>query len=291
MTKILITGANGQLGRSIQKLAPQYPSFDLVFTDVDELNITDYDQLEMAFNRYNPDGIINCAAYTDVDKAQEDQFNAEMLNTTAVRYISEYAHRFNTWLVHISSDYVFDGQGFRPYVETDPTKPFSFYGKTKLEGEYEMRENAEDGFIIRTSWLYSEFGHNFVKTMLKLGRSKEELHVVFDQVGTPTYATDLARAILDMLSKRLPSGHQTYHFSNEGVTSWYDFALEIMELAGISIPIKPIESKDYPFPTPRPHYSVLNKAKIKRDYNITIPHWKASLRECLKELSDLKGDG
>lgn len=288
MTKILITGANGQLGQSIQKLASAYPSFELVYTDVDELNIADYDQLEAAFNRYHPDGIINCAAYTAVDKAQEDQYKAELLNVTAVRYLAEYALRFNTWLVHISSDYVFDGQGYRPYKESDPTKPFSFYGKTKLEGEREMRENAEDGIIIRTSWLYSEFGHNFVKTMLKLGRSKEELKVVFDQVGTPTYATDLARSILEMLSKGIPSGHATYHFSNEGVTSWYDFTLEIMELAGISIPVYPIETKDYPFPTPRPHYSVLNKTKIKNDYKLQIPHWKESLKLCLKEIGELK---
>jgi len=281
MLNVLITGSRGQVGSEIKQLSSNY-SYNFLFTDKNELDVTNKIYIFNFFDKNNINIIINCAAYTAVDKAEEEQELVNKINNKAVKYLAQVAKEKNIKLIHISTDYVFDGTNFRPYIETDIANPDSVYGKTKLDGEKALLEiNPKKSIIIRTSWLYSSFGNNFVKTMLKLGKTKNSLGVVFDQVGTPTYAKDLAKTILDILPKIANESVEIYHYSNEGAVSWYDFAKEIMRMRKTECAINPIETKDYPTPAKRPYYSLLNKAKIKEKFNIDIPFWKDSLRKCL----------
>ncbi|MEA2029626.1 MAG: dTDP-4-dehydrorhamnose reductase [Campylobacterota bacterium] len=286
MKNILVTGGNGQLGSEIQVLSTN-SNDNFFFTDVAELDITNIDAIKAFVADKQIDIIINCAAYTAVDRAEEDRGLADKVNHLAVQYLSEVAKANDIALVHVSTDYVFGGQNYRPYLESDPTSPNGVYGQTKLDGEKAMMEiNPKNSLIIRTAWVYSSFGANFVKTMLKLGKDRDQLTVIYDQVGSPTYARDLAGAILDILPELQSDSVEIYNYSNEGVLSWYDFAKEIMKMAKIECNVSPIETKDYPTPATRPHYSLLNKAKIKEKFNITIPYWKDSLDSCLKELGE-----
>lgn len=287
MKNILVTGANGQLGNEMRLLAEQHPLYRFFFTDVDTLDICDKDAI-LAYVQINSiDYILNCAAYTAVDNAEDNASLCGKINRDAVRNLGEAATTTGGKVIHVSTDYVFDGTNCRPYAETDPTCPKSVYGKTKLEGELALFAVCPESVVIRTAWLYSEFGNNFVKTMLRLGSEREQLGVIFDQVGTPTYAADLAQAIIAIVSSSEAGAFHpgVYHFSDEGACSWYDFTVSILKLAGVtSCAVKPIETKDYPTKASRPHYSVLNKGKIKAIYGITIPHWEVSLKKCLTKL-------
>ena len=285
---ILVIGSNGQLGSEIRELSNDY-SYNFFFTDRTNLDITSKDDIKNFCETNNINTIINCAAYTAVDKAETDIENADLTNRKAVKKLALISKELNIKLIHISTDYVFDGKNFKPYCEEFQTNPNSIYGKTKLDGENEMINiNPKNSIIIRTSWVYSSFGNNFVKTMLKLGKQKDELGVIFDQVGTPTNAADLAQTILDILPNIKNEKVQIYNYSNEGVLSWYDFAKEIMKMAKITCQINPIETYQYPTPASRPHYSLLNKAKIKNEFNISIPFWKDSLDKCLRILGERK---
>ena len=287
---ILVTGANGQLGRSIQVLDKQYPSLIFTYVDIKELNLCDAQAVECFFEKNAFDIIINCAAYTAVDKAESESDLADAINHLAVKQLAKIAKQKDSQLIHISTDYVFNGNHFTPYLETDTVDPQSVYGVTKLNGEQAFQEIAPKGIIIRTSWVYSEFGNNFVKTMLRLGQEKSSLSIIFDQVGTPTYAGDLAKAILDIVqSDAIQSTHASdsiYHYTNEGVCSWYDFAQHIFAMNQIDCQTQPIETKDYPTAAQRPFYSVLNKAKIKTEFKLSIPYWQDSLHLCLKNLQE-----
>ena len=283
--RILVTGSKGQLGNEIRVLAEDYPDFDFIYTDVDELDITDQLKVESFFVANKPQVIINCAAYTAVDKAEADESTSYLINATAVENLSKSATKIEALIVQISTDYVFDGKSYLPYSETDETNPQSAYGRTKLAGENAVFKYASKGLILRTSWLYSAFGNNFVKTMTKYGIEREELKVVYDQVGTPTYARDLAKAILDIIPSAIQySGTELFHYSNEGVGSWYDFAKIILDFSGINCNLIPIRTKDYPLPAPRPPFSVLSKSKIKDIYKIKIPYWSDSVKNCIQRL-------
>lgn len=284
MKQILVTGANGQLGNALKALAHRHASFHFIFADIDLLDLTNKEAVFAFLEKNKVDYILNCAAYTAVDRAEDEQALCERVNSTAVKYLGEAAKRFQARVIHISTDYVFDGTNYKPYTETDTTCPVSVYGQTKLAGEKALQEVCPEAVIIRTSWLYSEYGNNFVKTMLRLGRERDELAVVFDQVGTPTYAGDLAEAMLAITTAETFTPG-VYHFSNEGVCSWYDFTIRIHQLAGISCRVLPIETKDYPTKAARPHYSVLNKSKIKQTYQLAIPHWEESLRKVISYLT------
>jgi dTDP-4-dehydrorhamnose reductase len=285
MMKILVTGANGQLGNEIRNLADSFPDFHFLFTDVAELNIADENAVEQCVTVEKIDAIINCAAYTAVDKAEQEPEMAFLINSTAVANLARVSARFNILLVHVSTDYVFNGKGYRPYNEEDPRDPISVYAKSKADGEQQISEFARKAIIIRTSWLYSEFGNNFIKTILKYGKERGLLNVVFDQVGTPTYARDLASAILQIIASPHPvNGIEIFHYANEGVASWYDFARAIVDISGIRCKINPIETKDYPLPAVRPCFSVFNKTKIKQRYQLEIPDWRDSLKDCMKRL-------
>lgn len=337
---ILVTGANGQLGSEIKHLVdnsffkmdprvkpeddkvchsregvnPAMPhNYHFHFATQNDLDLSNLCKMKDFFEGKKFDVIINCAAYTAVDKAESEQELADALNHLAVKHLAEISKEKGIRLIHISTDYVFDGTNYRPYTEDDITNPQSVYGKTKLDGENALIAiNPPNSIIIRTSWVYSFYGNNFVKTMLRLGKEKESLGVIFDQVGTPTYAKDLAKTILEIIAKqRIDSGSASgmtetchpdtvsesgmtdsgsnvsiYHYSNEGVVSWYDFAKEIMRMAKLNCQINPIETKEYPTPAKRPHYSLLNKSKIKKDFNIEIPYWKDGLDDCLKRLGE-----
>ncbi len=290
---ILITGSNGQLGRELQELihdkAYCLPLAKFYFADRDSLDITVKEALHEFIVSHSIDTIVNCAAYTLVDKAEEDQEQADKINREAVKHLAELSQEKGIWLIHISTDYVFDGTGHKPYEEDDPVAPQGVYGRSKLAGEKEINLIApKNAIIIRTSWLYSSFGSNFLKTMLKLGKSKREISVVCEQIGTPTYARDLAEAILRILEQKSeliksnPSESVSlFHFSNEGICSWYDFAHAIFELSNIKCKINPISTEQYPTPAKRPYYSVLDKTKIKEAYNLEIPHWRDSLKSCI----------
>lgn len=287
MKNVLVTGANGQLGSSIRLLAPQFPQFGFLFTDVDTLDICDAAAVQ-AYVADNQVGyIVNCAAYTAVDKAESNEAICLCINRDAVRNLGESASLAGAKVIHISTDYVFDGTNSRPYVETDATCPVSVYGRTKLAGEEALFTVCPDAVVLRTAWLYSEFGSNFVKTVLRLGSERDELNFVFDQVGSPTYAGDLAAVVLQLLAVSEAGNWKPglYHYSNEGVCSWYDFTVKILQLAGITCRVRPIETSQYPTPATRPHYSVLNKAKLKSTYSLGIPHWEESLRVCLERLA------
>jgi len=289
MTTILVTGANGQLGNELRTLEHSYPEFSFIFTDYEELDITNQSSVQTFFEQAKPQYLINCAAYTAVDKAESEQDKAYLINADAPCILAIATSKYKCKYIHISTDYVFDGCSHIPYTENIAIKPTSVYGTSKAMGETNVTAENKDAIIIRTSWLYSSFGNNFVKSMIKYGKEREELNIVFDQVGTPTYANDLAKTILEIILKTSTGKKQwiagIYHFSNEGVCSWYDFTKEIHTLKGITTcNVKPIESKDYPTPVRRPHYSVLNKAKIKSTFEISIPYWKDSLEDCLKLL-------
>ena len=280
---ILVTGCNGQLGNEIQLLEKANNQHVFFNTDVKELDITDQNAIEEFVNANGIDGIINCAAYTAVDKAESNEELCHKLNAEAPGYLAAAIGKRGGWMVQVSTDYVFDGTKHTPYVETDPTCPDSVYGRTKLEGEQLVSNNCPNAMIVRTAWLYSIFGNNFVKTMIRLGKEKPELGVIFDQIGTPTYAHDLAVAIMSAVNQGIVPG--TYHFSNEGVISWYDFTKAIHRIAGItSCHVRPIHTEEYPTPAKRPHYSVLDKTKIKSTYNIEVPYWEESLAECISKL-------
>jgi dTDP-4-dehydrorhamnose reductase len=284
--KVLITGSKGQLGLSIKKLTPEFPDYRFIYTDVEELDITKADDIRKFISDTNPEVIINCAAYTAVDKAEEDTEKAHLLNTTAPGYLAKAASENNILLIHISTDFIFGGDRKTPYTEEDKAVPESVYAKTKADGEQEVVKNSKRAVIFRTSWLYSEFGHNFVKTILRLAEERQEINVVNDQIGTPTYATDLAETILRLLPEltKINQGTEILHFSNEGIASWYDFAKEIVQQSGLKCKVNPISTKQYPLPAKRPAYSVLDKSKIKSRYGIDIPDWREGLRRCLSIL-------
>ena len=283
-----MTGSNGQVGSEIRELASKY-SYNFFFTDRNNIDITSKDDIRKFCQTNSINVIINCAAYTAVDKAQSDIENADLVNRKAVKKLSIVAKELNIKLIHISTDYVFDGKNFKPYVEEFQTNPQSIYGKTKLDGENEIRDiNPLNSIIIRTSWVYSYYGNNFVKTMLRLGKEKEELGVIFDQVGTPTYAKHLALTILNIIPQIENHKVEIYNYSNEGVLSWYDFAKEIMKMAKLNCKINPIETYQYPTPAKRPHFSLLNKSKIKSKFNLEIPYWKDGLDDCLIRLGERK---
>jgi dTDP-4-dehydrorhamnose reductase len=293
--RILVTGKNGQLGRSIHKVVSASSSEtntnqnlnEFVFVGRGELDLSQEEEIAHYFISNDKfDIIINCAAYTEVDKAEQEQELANQVNHLAVKQLAEIANKQKTKLIHISTDYVFDGEIDKPYVETDKTSPINVYGKTKLAGEKALQEIMPDNaIIIRTSWVYSEFGNNFVKTMLRLGKERDELNVVSDQIGSPTYATDLARAILEIIKNKkfreMDQTTQTYHYSNEGEISWYEFTQEIFKIAKIDCKVSPITTQQYPTPARRPKNTLMDKSKIMQTFNISLFSWKDSLERCL----------
>ncbi len=288
---ILVTGCNGQLGNEVQILAKTNTQHNYIFTDViipegsnvKKLDITNEAEVEAFIADNSIDGIINCAAFTAVDKAESEESFCDLLNNKAPGYLAAAVGNRGGFMVQVSTDYVFDGTSYRPMTEDMPTCPNSVYGRTKLAGEHAVIAACPNSLIIRTAWLYSTFGNNFVKTMIRLGREKQELGVIFDQVGTPTYARDLAVAIFAAIEQGIVPG--IYHFSNEGVTSWYDFTKAIHRIAGIkTCNVRPLHTAEYPTPAARPHYSVLDKTKFKETYHIEIPYWEDSLRECIEKL-------
>ena len=281
--KILVTGSKGQLGSSLRRVFDNDPAIDATYTDHDTLDITDRDAVYRFLGDNKFDIVVNCAAYTAVDKAESDEILASALNTGAVGNLAEAAVKNGTRVIHISTDYVFSGQGCRPYEENDETYTQSIYGHTKLEGEALLTSFCQNALIIRTAWLYSEFGGNFVKTMLRLAETRPEINVVADQIGTPTYAGDLAEAIHRIVS----SGEWKpgiYHFTDEGVASWYDFTKAIFEIAGRDVKVNPIKTSEYPTQAKRPLYSVLSKKKIKKAFGLEIPYWRDSLKTCISQL-------
>ena len=278
--RILVSGANGQLGSEIRMLSKDSPH-EYIFIDIDDLDLTSSEETLKFLEERKPDYIVNCAAYTAVDRAESDRDAAFAINAEVPALLATYSKSSACKIIHISTDYVFPGEGHLPLTESDKVQPKSVYGSSKLAGEEALRD-CKGCITIRTSWLYSSYGNNFVKSMLRLFREKEELGIVFDQVSTPTYGADLAKAILHIIdseSGKFVAG--IYHYSNEGVASWYDFAIEILQQSGESCRVKPILTEAYPLPAPRPHFSVLNKDKIKAVYDIEIPHWKISLETCL----------
>mgnify|MGYP000847441308 CR=1 FL=1 len=285
MHRILVTGSNGQLGSEIRELTNNDGTNVYFYTDVSELDITDKSAVNKFIEKQKIDIIINCAAYTQVDKAEEDEKIAFLINATAPGNLAEACREYDATLFHISTDYVFDGRNNIPYIERESTSPLGVYGRSKLKGEEFIQESGCSYIIIRTSWLYSSFGHNFVKTIGRLSSEKDELKVVFDQIGTPTYARDLATAILTIIQNdQFIDRKGIYHYSNEGVCSWYDFAIAINEYFGNDCHIRPCHSDDFPAKVTRPHYSVLDKTKIKNDFGIEIRYWKDSLCKCVELL-------
>ena len=277
---ILITGADGQLGSQLRSVVKSdRDKYD--FTDITELDITDRSALEVYIVRNGVEVIVNCAAYTNVDGAEESKATADLLNNRAVGNLAEVAKKAGATLIHISTDYLFDGNGNTPYTETSPTSPTGVYGETKLAGELAIQNIDCNYIIIRTSWLYSQFGSNFVKTILELSAERNQLNVIFDQIGTPTYAADLAEVICHIIDSEQLYKKGIYHFSNEGICSWYDFAVEIATLSGNVCDIRPCRSSDFPTKAKRPSYSVLDKTKIKESFGIAIPHWREALVRCI----------
>lgn len=283
--RVLITGANGQLGNEMRRLGAVSPN-SYIYTDVAELDITDAAAVESFVKENAIEVIVNCAAYTNVDKAESDEATAELINATAVANLAAAVKAVGGTLFHVSTDYVFGDEGNTPRTEEMPLNPLGAYGRTKLKGEQAIEQSGCKAVIIRTAWLYSEFGNNFLKTMMRLTAEREQLNVVFDQVGTPTYAGDLALAIFSIIEAGIYEGNEgVYHFSNEGVCSWYDFATEIAIAAGnTGCRINPCHSSEFPSPVKRPSYSVLDKSKIKETFGIEIPHWRDSMLYCIKRL-------
>ena len=281
---ILITGCNGQLGSELRLLQPAYTNHTFFNTDVEELDITNQEAVDAFVAGHHIEGIVNCAAFTAVDLAETEREKCTTLNTLAPAYLATAIEKQGGWMIQLSTDYVFNGKNHRPYLEDDTPSPDSVYGSTKLASELGVSKFCKRSMIIRTAWLYSSFGKNFVKTMLRLGSEKEAIGVVFDQVGTPTYARDLAKAIMDIIEKGVQPG--VFHYTNEGVASWYDFAKCIHHIAGINTcKVSPLHTEEYPTPAKRPPYSILDKTKIKQAYDLEIPHWEDSLRECLSILN------
>lgn len=280
---LLITGAQGQLGCTLRQIAPDYPAFDFIFTDVDELDITRADSIAASFEQYRPTWCINTAAYTAVDKAEIERQTAYAINAEAVRLLANACRTYNTAMLHISTDFVFGGWQSVPLTEADDAEPLNYYGETKRQGEILLQQSGIPYVIMRTSWLYSPYRGNFVKTMLRLGRERGTLNVIDDQIGTPTFAEDLAHAIMAIVrhDHRAQPSYGLYHYSNEGAASWYDFAHAIFDIAHVRVALHPIPTSAYPTPARRPHYSLMNKAKIKHTFGITIPHWRDSLQRCL----------
>lgn len=287
MASILVTGSDGQLGNELKVISKNYYGYDFIFTDIATLDLADKDGTSRYIDCLKPDWIINCAAWNFVDKAEEEQESAMIVNSTAVGNIKDAIKDTGCKFIHISSDYVYEGTSSVPYNETCQPNPLSAYGRSKLEGEKQALKHPAT-MVIRTSWLYSSFGKNFVKTIIRLGAEKENINVVFDQTGTPTYARDLAAAIMAIISGVIRNQHAfnagIYNYSNEGVCSWYDFAVEIKEAAGIKSGITPVLSKDFPQAARRPSFSVMDKSKIKENYNLEISHWRSALKRCMKEL-------
>ena len=284
--KLLITGSKGQLGSEIKDLSVDFPEYEFLFASREDLDICDKESVEKFIQSKNIDVIVNCAAYTPVDKAESELELANKINQLAVKNLAEIARDNGLKIIHISTDYVYDGKGFMPYPVDHPTSPVNMYGKTKLAGEDAMKEiNPGNSMIIRTSWVYSSFGSNFVKTMLRLGNQRKELNVICDQVGTPTYARDLADFIIENVVHFNSDKVEVFHFSNEGVCSWYDFAREIMEQGNLKCSIKPIPTREYPTPANRPYYSLLDKSKITTEFNYEIPYWKESLIKCINRIT------
>lgn len=283
MKKVLVTGSLGQVGSEIQVLSKSLSAdYEFLFTDVADLDITDEGKVAEWFEKNQPSAVINCAAYTAVDKAEEQKDLCYRINFTGAVNLAKAAKAKNASMIHISTDYVYHNGINRPLRESDPTNPQSVYAASKLDGDLGVLEALPSAVVLRTSWVYSSFGHNFVKTMIRLGKDRDQLTIVADQIGTPTYAKDLASAIVKTLvAEQTPEGG-IYHYSNEGISSWYDFAYEIMQLENIDCDVKPIPTSSYPTPAKRPPFSVLDKAKIKKALGISIPHWKDSLKECLK---------
>ena len=285
--KILVTGSNGQLGSEIRDLKNEYDKLEFIFTDLVDLDICNIQSLYNFIIDNKINTVINCAAYTSVDKAEENKEIAEQVNSIGVSNIVKVLEEVNGKLIHISTDYVFDGNQNKPYKESDSVCPIGVYGKTKRLGEVAVINSNIDGIVIRTSWLYSSHGNNFVKTILKLAKEKESLKIIDDQVGTPTCASNLAKICLDILLhsnshlEKISKKGNIYHYSNEGVASWYDFAISVLELGGLKCKVIPIQTKDYPTLAKRPKYSVLNKTKIKEDFKIVIPYWRDSLKNCI----------
>lgn len=279
---ILITGANGQLGNEMRVCVKAGTKNTYFFTDVAELDITDKEAIEAFVFKNQVDVIVNCAAYTAVDKAEDDQQLCDLINHSAAKNLAEVAKDAQASLIHVSTDYVFDGTKNTPYTEEDPTAPLGVYGVTKLQGEQAIENAGCDYLIFRTSWLYSSFGNNFVKTIQRLSAERDDLNVVFDQIGTPTYAADLAALLFQIIEKRKYSGNNgIYHFSNEGVCSWYDFAIEIANQSGNVCDIQPCHSSEFPAKVTRPNFSVLDKTKVKNTFGVKIPHWKNSLERMI----------
>lgn len=285
MAAILVTGANGQLGTELGLLAGEYPQHHFTFTDVAELNITSQKSVEDFFSAHQFDFCINCAAYTAVDKAESDMESAFNLNAAAVFNLAQTTGSRKTKLIHISTDFVFDGRKHKPYDETDTPAPLNIYGKSKWRGEEACLQQNPESIILRTSWLYSPFGNNFVKTIQRLAKERKEIGVIYDQVGTPTYAYDLARAILHIIEKQESANASgIFHYSNEGVASWYDFAAAIIEISNLPCSVKPLETHEYPTPAKRGHFTVLNKNKIRQTFGLTIPNWQESLKKCIERI-------
>lgn len=281
--RILITGSNGQLGSELRQLQARLPHAHTFFNSSrSELDITSEAAVNEFIERESIDLVVNCCAYTAVDKAETERELAEQLNHTAPRLLATAMERSGGSMIHLSTDYVFDGRAHRPYRVDDATNPQSVYGRTKLRGEEAVMQACSRAAVVRTSWLYSAFGNNFVKTMLRLGRERDELGVVTDQIGSPTYAADLAHALWLMMEKGVQAG--VYHYGNEGVASWYDLACAAHRMAGISCAVRPIRTEDYPLPAPRPHYSVLDKSALRKAYQLDIPWWEDSLARCLSVL-------
>ena len=288
---ILVTGSTGQLGQSIHSIRADYLDYDFVFASRQQLDLSNETSITDFFEHNTFDIVINCAAYTAVDKAESEPELANQINHFAIEQLANIAKQDHAKLIHISTDYVFSGKQCRPYIETDEVAPHGVYGKTKLQGEQALEKTLKtNAIIIRTSWLYSEYGNNFFKTMIKLGQDRDNLNVIFDQVGTPTYAKDLAKAIMSIIQSQefnqIDFKTNVVHFSNEGVCSWYDFAKTIFELTNIQCQVTPIETINYPAPATRPYFSVLNKAKIKKTYHLAIPYWKDSMKLCLTALQE-----
>jgi dTDP-4-dehydrorhamnose reductase len=284
--KILVTGSEGQLGNSLKRLAGNYKEHTFSFIDIGDLDLTDSARLADFLTVTKPSVLINCAAYTAVDKAESEPEKAMAVNAFVPGEMARICPDMGIRLIHISTDYVFDGRSYTPYKETDPVNPLSVYAKSKMEGENRIRKENVKGIILRTSWLYSEFGGNFVKTILKKGKEAGKLNVVYDQVGGPTYAGDLARTILDILPQVMDSGSmEVYHYANEGVVSWYDFARAIIGISGTECIVEPIGTEAYPTPAARPSYSVFNKTKFKKQFGLPIPYWRDSLEICIGNLA------
>jgi dTDP-4-dehydrorhamnose reductase len=279
--KVLVTGALGQLGHELRRLSG-YLDFTFIFTDINELDVTSKAGMDLHFQSNKADIVINCAAFTAVDSAEKESILARRVNSDSCLYLAELSRKYGFRILHISDNFVFDGKKYTPYRENDRTAPLSVYGKTRLEGERHIISKARSYIIIRTSWLYSSFGNNFVKTIIKSAGKKMELKVISDEFGTPTYAGDLASAIFSILPRFSSGTRQIYHYTNEGTASWYDFAMAVCELREIKTPVIPVSSAEYASPAKRPPYSVLSKEKIKKDFKLTIPYWRESLKTCLE---------